>query len=677
MKKIDTPDGWSHKKTTSHPNHNLVEYERGNGEVVEYEDRDSGKNQIRSIWGGKLKIASAVASGFQATEKEAVLQMKNYSKNLSLFTKKESVLESALSFTEKRALQKTISESLAALAAEGLTFTQKRALQKSVSDAFTRLNEKVVEVPAQDKEALAYELGKKAFADGKKRVPALDADFNEQVIKGSGNDTVKYLDAWLKAWDEANLAAPVEVADEPITAEDVAKELPFLGNFIGKSQLSAIKAAMKGEEKQHFFDMLIDLSKLIKKMPESYETDGQGDKAVAFLHYFKNASDWYITERDKGDPNDEVQGEQLQAFGYAILNGDKQNAEAGYISIKELIGLGVELDLYWTPKTLAEIKGKGGEEETLAYDQWKSRVIAEIQEREGEDLYEAEKVFSSQKKKAAGMWEAGIPPEEAAYTLYREYTPGGEQSSGTPTVAEVGQALEAKGWKRENGETWKIGPENEGWGAKGSYLVSGINKSEGNSGWITLDSWDGGAWVTVGRTIDLTGNTVESIIKAIEEKIAENEGSLRLKAMKDAVLSFEGDIKEAHSDFVSFLSGNDEKAVLAYDGGGYRVSFGVNGDERTDSYIKPEDAVAEYYAQRKGGGNEPDQQLADLLAGKFNGETPEAFLAICKSVIDRTGDVKAVIPACKAYLDANKDKVKAVMESAISETFEKMFGAMI
>jgi hypothetical protein len=30
--------------------------------------------------------------------------------------------------------------------------------------------------------------------------------------------------------------------------------------------------------------------------------------------------------------------------------------ELGYISIEELVANGIELDLYWTPKTLAEVK---------------------------------------------------------------------------------------------------------------------------------------------------------------------------------------------------------------------------------------------------------------------------------------------------------------------------------
>jgi hypothetical protein len=36
-------------------------------------------------------------------------------------------------------------------------------------------------------------------------------------------------------------------------------------------------------------------------MPQTGETDGQGDKAVAHLHYFMGQFDFWITERDIGD----------------------------------------------------------------------------------------------------------------------------------------------------------------------------------------------------------------------------------------------------------------------------------------------------------------------------------------------------------------------------------------
>lgn len=110
----------------------------------------------------------------------------------------------------------------------------------------------------------------------------------------------------------------------------------------------------RSAEKDYFFGKLAEYAARVQAMPKTYETDGQGDSAVAHLHYFSGSSDFYITERDAGHHEDPVQGVQHQAFGLVRLNGCEP--ELGYIGIGELIHLGVELDLHWQPKTLREIK---------------------------------------------------------------------------------------------------------------------------------------------------------------------------------------------------------------------------------------------------------------------------------------------------------------------------------
>lgn len=123
-----------------------------------------------------------------------------------------------------------------------------------------------------------------------------------------------------------------------------------LKNFVNKDQLQCMRDLCKGEEGEYFKKQVLKLKSHIVCMPKTYETDGQGDNVVVMLHYFKGGSDWYIMERDM------VIDDQVQAFGYACLNGDTLNAELGYISITELIKYNVELDLYFEPVTLGEIK---------------------------------------------------------------------------------------------------------------------------------------------------------------------------------------------------------------------------------------------------------------------------------------------------------------------------------
>jgi len=128
-------------------------------------------------------------------------------------------------------------------------------------------------------------------------------------------------------------------------------------HFIGRNQMMVVKEMLKGEEKTFFADKIAELAKTISEMPKSYETDGQGNKAIVHLHYFKNSCDWYIIEKDMGSPDDIETGVQLQAYGFANL-GDPQNAELGYISIQELIEHNVELDFHFAPCTLEEVKQK-------------------------------------------------------------------------------------------------------------------------------------------------------------------------------------------------------------------------------------------------------------------------------------------------------------------------------
>jgi hypothetical protein len=131
----------------------------------------------------------------------------------------------------------------------------------------------------------------------------------------------------------------------PFTRRDAADALVKLHGFIGGEQLSVIGEISYSEECRYIFSKLVELAEIVTIMPTTYQTDGQGDQAIAQLHYFTPGSDWYITERD-------CENEQMQAFGMADLG---YGAELGYISIIELLKNGAEIDLHWTPRALAEI----------------------------------------------------------------------------------------------------------------------------------------------------------------------------------------------------------------------------------------------------------------------------------------------------------------------------------
>ena len=92
----------------------------------------------------------------------------------------------------------------------------------------------------------------------------------------------------------------------------------------------------------------------INRLPPIGATEGQGEYAVAQAHWFSPSWDWWATEYDP---------ETGDLFGF--VHGFED--EWGYFSLVELedamkerpLGLaqgGIERDLYWKPKTIAEIK---------------------------------------------------------------------------------------------------------------------------------------------------------------------------------------------------------------------------------------------------------------------------------------------------------------------------------
>ncbi|MHB8252924.1 MAG: hypothetical protein ACYDEV_04355 [Acidiferrobacter sp.] len=122
--------------------------------------------------------------------------------------------------------------------------------------------------------------------------------------------------------------------------------LGVLNPFINRGQMKVIWGLCRtGEERAFFKQKVMDLARLIKTMPKTYEQDGSGMEAVAYLHYFVSGFDWYITEKDMTGAGID------QAFGLAVVH----ERELGYISIREIAANGAELDLYFEPATLSAL----------------------------------------------------------------------------------------------------------------------------------------------------------------------------------------------------------------------------------------------------------------------------------------------------------------------------------
>ncbi|MGB5230930.1 MAG: hypothetical protein WBN83_05360 [Desulfoprunum sp.] len=92
----------------------------------------------------------------------------------------------------------------------------------------------------------------------------------------------------------------------------------------------------------------------LARLPRLYQTENTpiSDKLI-HLHFFIGSCDWFIAEYD---------GDDL-FFGFAVLGGDWQNAEWGYISFNELkdvrahgvLHVDCELEHYWKVRKSSEV----------------------------------------------------------------------------------------------------------------------------------------------------------------------------------------------------------------------------------------------------------------------------------------------------------------------------------
>ena len=124
--------------------------------------------------------------------------------------------------------------------------------------------------------------------------------------------------------------------------------------FMPSYQVNALKQNMLGEEGSFFVDLAKDIDETIRTMPKTYDCKDSSNPQV-HLHYFFRGCDWYIIEKDKEGKRTE------QAFGFAILHEDTDNAELGYISIDELLSVdGVQMDFYFKKVDLNTIKREKG-----------------------------------------------------------------------------------------------------------------------------------------------------------------------------------------------------------------------------------------------------------------------------------------------------------------------------
>ena len=166
------------------------------------------------------------------------------------------------------------------------------------------------------------------------------------------------------------IGAPIPaIESQPISRDQQNRNMAeFLGSLAHEMNIPAERAIcvggdtiVKADERtanNKIRGMKLLTQEICRKLPPLYSQDGKGGKAVAYVRYFSPSSSWswYATE---GEPVMDDSGQEVDYRFFGLVDGHVK--ELGYFSLAEFesvsgpMGLPIERDLHWQPKTLEEI----------------------------------------------------------------------------------------------------------------------------------------------------------------------------------------------------------------------------------------------------------------------------------------------------------------------------------
>ena len=167
------------------------------------------------------------------------------------------------------------------------------------------------------------------------------------------------------------LTKPIPACEsDPVSRKEQAENMAdFLSKMAADLGLSEVQTIVTGDTaavehaKKVIANNKIRGMKLLPRkireiLPPLYSQDGKGGKAIAHVKIFTPDSNWtwWITE---GQPILDDSGSEVDYQFFGLVHGFEK--ELGYFNLSELeaargpMGLPIERDLYWQPKTLLEI----------------------------------------------------------------------------------------------------------------------------------------------------------------------------------------------------------------------------------------------------------------------------------------------------------------------------------
>lgn len=129
-------------------------------------------------------------------------------------------------------------------------------------------------------------------------------------------------------------------------------------NAVATADTTAVERAKKVVANNKIRGMKLLPKEIRETLPPLYSQDGKGGKTVARVKYFTPSSSWswFVTE---GEPVLDESGKEIDFKFFGLVEGHEK--ELGYFMLGELeevrgpLGLPIERDLHFKPKTLAEI----------------------------------------------------------------------------------------------------------------------------------------------------------------------------------------------------------------------------------------------------------------------------------------------------------------------------------
>jgi len=158
----------------------------------------------------------------------------------------------------------------------------------------------------------------------------------------------------IEVWNEEEKEINEEISSTPPTQnnEQNSVELEIEDLDIAKKLVppmeyaTMLDYATHGEEQEHYKERIKHIAHMGRKLRQNANGKSYNEETElhdkGFVHYYIGNSDWYISEID----DDNI------GFGFAVLNGDTEMAEFGYINLDEITSLKIggmietEIDLY-------------------------------------------------------------------------------------------------------------------------------------------------------------------------------------------------------------------------------------------------------------------------------------------------------------------------------------------